>query len=136
MSLKKASPIITLDLSAPLEEVFTNGFRFQEAICQAVKKSDIIRIATYNIGINVSTEHVSQFLARLCQAKEVHLLVRRNNNHPANFEITLALQTLVNKHENLSIKVHPKMHVKAVILNTLTCYVGSLNLITPSLEDL
>lgn len=117
------------------DSVFENCHEFQHMMGQKVKPDSIVRLASYNIGINDHDSAVQSFIGSMCKAKEVRLLVGYNIYHDKNIEINAALDALIKRHKNLDVRRLQKLHAKIVAIGDQV-WTGSLNIISPTLFDL
>lgn len=128
-----------IDLSFPLEPIFTNGLAFYQALIQSTKKYEpgLVRIATYNTSINEGfTQTVTEVLTQLAHlSTSVELLVGINLHHLHISTIKSILSSHASTIPKLHIRTLKGVHVKCFL--TSSCgYAGSLNLIHPTLDDL
>ena len=126
---------IPMAVCDPNAHIYTSGYMFQDSVIYHCPKTTVT-ISTYNVSTNI----VNNFVDKLCKrATEVTLLVGINPFHHNNFAIVRQLSEWKVKHPNIRIYTASKLHVKAVLIErprSLIGWAGSLNLITPTLNDL
>lgn len=141
------SPLSNLDTSTQYDDIiYTSGFAFHQNILHHVHPGSIIRICTYNVGINISVDYLYSVLRGMGTAAEIRMLVGHNPHHMENIAIKAELQRYLDKTPTLTVKLQERQHAKLVLIDsprvvrkvkqlTRHGWAGSLNFINPTLAD-
>lgn len=120
--------------------LFNTNHDYHDNVIANVKPHSQVLIASYNVGITDDhTEALAKFVAALCRASRVRLLVGINQHHDKNKEIFGVLKRWTTKHPNLEVRTLPKLHVKTILIdngNALCGWAGSLNFANITLHEI